>query len=349
MNTRKQNNPGKNKAVMKSNFLKSFSSNLSKLKGKFKWTSTQIGTLIIINLIFIIYLSISTPIFLTTANLLAIGVAMAGSTLCSMGSVLVLLSGGFDLSVGSSYGLAGIVVAMTLLKGVPVWMAIFFGVMTGILIGFINGLLVAKVDINAFIATMGTMTVARGLINVFTKGYSISGLPESFTSLINAKILGLPPSIVIMVVVVILTDLLLRYWRPARQLYYIGASTEYARLVGIPVARIRIIAFVISGAFAAIGGILFTARTAAASQQAGIGIENLALLAPFLGGVGFGGKGTAIGAFMGAMLIALIVNSIQLIGVAVLWQNVIIGACLIIAALIGMARMRKYLLHGYVK
>jgi len=320
----------------------------SPLKKKFSWVGTQLGVLIIINLLFVIFLSISSPIFLTTANFLAIGVAMAGNALCSMGSLLVLLTGGFDLSVGSSYGLAGIIVAISLLKGAPVWLAILLGVLTGVLIGLINGLLVAKVKINAFIATMGTMTVARGLINVFTKGFSISGLPESFTLLIDARILWLPPSVVVMGVVVIITDLLLRFWRPARQLYFIGSNAEYARLVGIPVDKVRIIAYCLSGAFAAIGGILFTARTGAASQQAGIGIQTMAMLAPFLGGV-LGGKGTAVGAFMGATLIALIVNTIQLLGVAVLWQNVIIGACLIIAALIGMTRTRQYLSRGYVR
>ena len=324
-------------------------SRFSNLKKKLGWAGTQLGTLMIINLIFIIYLSNNSPAFLTTRNMLAVGVAMAGNTLCSMGSVLVLLTGGFDLSVGSSYGLAGVIVAHALLRGAPVWLAILLGVLTGLLIGLINGLLVAKIDIHAFIATMGTMTAARGLINVLTEGYSISGLPEAFTRLISARILGLPPSLVIMVVVVVMTDLLLRFWRPARQLYYVGSSPEYARLVGIPVNKVRIIAFALSGIFAAIGGILFTARTAAASQQAGIGIEMIALLAPFLGGVGFGGKGTAFGAFMGAMLIALIINSIHLLGFASLWHSVIIGACLIIAALIGMTRMRQVMTRGIAR
>jgi ribose transport system permease protein len=335
--------------VMKSILQSPIISRFTNLKKKFGWAGTQLGALMIINLIFIIFLSNRSPAFLTTGNMLAVGVAMAGNTLCAMGSVLVLLTGGFDLSVGSSYGLAGVVVALALLSGAPVWLAILAGMLTGLLIGLVNGFLVSKAEINAFIVTMGTMTIARGLINVLTQGYSISGLPESFTRLVSARILGLPPSLVIMIVVVVITDLLLRFWRPARQLYYIGASPEYARLVGIPVNQVRIIAFAVSGVLAAIGGILFTARTGAASQQAGIGIEMMALLAPFLGGVGFGGKGTAFGAFMGALLIALIINTIQLLGIAALWQNVIIGACLILAALIGMTRIRQVMTRGIAK
>jgi ribose transport system permease protein len=319
------------------------------IKAIFDWVGTQLGALILLNLLFIIGLSLNSPAFLTKNNMFAVCVAMAGYTLCSMGSVLVLLTGGFDLSVGSSYGLAGIIVAISLLSGLSVWTSIFLGIITGLLIGLINGVLVTKIKINPFIATLGTMAIARGFINVLTKGYSISGLPESFTKLADAKIIGLPPSLIVMVIVVLIIDLSLRFLRPARQLYYIGSSSEYARLVGIPVSLISIIAYILSGILAAIGGILFTARTAAASQQAGIGIEMIALLAPFLGGVGFAGKGTALGAFMGAMLVALIINAIQLVGIASLWQNVILGACLIFAALIGMSRTRQINKHGLSK
>ena len=303
--------------------------------------NTQVGVLAAIDLLFALFLSITSPVFLTTANLLAMGVAMAGNVLASMGQSLVLLVGGFDLSVGSSYGLAGVLTAHALLLGVPVWPAIFLGLLAGVLLGWINGLLVTKLEINPFIATLGTMTVGRGVINILTKGYSISGLPESFTRLVHARILGLPPSFVVMLVVFVITDLLLRRWRPARQIYYIGGSPDYARLIGVRVDRTCAMAYVISGALGALGGLLFTARTGAASQQAGIGLEMMSLAAPFLGGVGFGGEGSALGAFLGAVLIALVVNAIQLLGIAVLWQNVLLGIFLILAALIGVARVRR--------
>ena len=307
------------------------------------WISTQVGVLAMIDLLFAIFLSFSTPVFLTSANLLAVGVAMAGNVLVSMGQTLVLLTGGFDLSVGSSYGLAGVIMVHALLLGVPLWPSMLLGLFSGILLGWINGIIVTKVEINPFIATLGTMTVGRGIVNVLTRGYSISGLPESFTRLINAKILGLPPSFVFMVLAFLVTDLLLRYWRPARQLYYIGGSADYARLIGINVGRTQVMAYVISGALAAVAGLLFAVRTGAASQQAGTGLEMMALVAPFLGGVGFGGEGSALGAFLGAILIALVINAIQLLGIAVLWQNVVIGAFLIVAALVGMTRARRAL------
>jgi len=302
---------------------------------------TQMGVLLVIDVLFVIGLSLSNRVFLTPANLLAVGVAMASNVLAAMGSTLVLLTGGFDLSIGSTYGLAGIITAHALLLGVPVWPALGLGLLTGLLVGLINGLIITKIEINPFIATMGTMTIGRGLINILTKGYSISGLPPAFMRLIDAKILGLPPSVVVMLLAFLITDQLLRRWRPARQLYYIGGSPNYARLIGINVAGMVIAAYVISGGLAAIGGLLFTMRTGAASQQAGTGLEMMALLAPFLGGVGFGGEGTAFGAFLGATLIALIVNAIQLFGLPVLWQNVITGSFLIVAALIGMSRVRR--------
>lgn len=313
----------------------------TKLRSIFTGFGSQVGALVVINVLFAIFLALRSPVFLSSANLMAVGVAMAGNVLVSLGSTLVLLTGGFDLSVGSAYGLSGVITATALLQGVPLWTSLLLGMIAGILLGIANGILVAKLNINAFIATMGTMTIGRGLINLLTKGYSISGLPESFTRLIKAKVFGLPPSLVFMLIAFLLTDFLLRYWRPARQLYYVGGSPNYARLIGIRVDRIRIIAFTLSGAFAALGGLLFTARTGAASQQAGIGLELMALVAPFLGGVGFGGEGTALGAFLGATLIALVVNAIQLLGVAVLWQDVLIGSFLIGAAMIGVMRIER--------
>jgi ribose transport system permease protein len=136
-------------------------------------------------------------------------------------------------------------------------------------------------------------------------------------------------------------DLLLRWWRPARQLYYVGGSAGYARLIGISVDRVTVVAYALSGFAAAVGGLLFTMRTGAGSQQAGIGLEMLALIAPFLGGVGFGGQGSILGAFLGAVLLGLIFNAIQLLGIAARYQTVITGAFLITAALIGVARVRR--------
>jgi ribose transport system permease protein len=301
---------------------------------------TQTGVLFAIDLAMMIALTIVTPVFISPANLLAVGVAISGNVLASIGSSLVLLTGGFDLSIGSSYGLAGIVVSHALLAGIPVIPAMALALLSGALLGVLNGLTVTKLRVNPFITTLGTMTIGRGLINIFTKGYSISGLPDSFMALLSLKILGLPPSVAVMILATVAADLLLRRWRPARQLYYIGGNSSYARLIGINVDRVTIWAYTLSGLTAAVGGLLFTMRTGAGSQQAGIGLEMLALIAPFLGGVGFGGQGTILGAFLGATLLGLIFNGIQLLGIAARYQNVITGAFLIAAALIGVARVR---------
>jgi ribose/xylose/arabinose/galactoside ABC-type transport system permease subunit len=310
---------------------------------------TQFGALLVINVLFAIFMTLSTPVFLTSENLLAVGVAMTGNVLAAMGSTLVLLTGGFDLSVGSSYGLAGVITALALVHGTSVPGSMLLGLLVGMFIGLINGLIVTKLEINAFIATMGTMTIGRGIINILTRGYSVAGLPDSFARLVYAKLFGLPPSFFVMILAVVVTDLLLRFWRPARQLYYIGGSPAYARLIGIRTDRVRIMAYVLSGTFAALGGLLFTMRTAAGSQQAGTGLEMMALVAPLLGGVGFGGEGSAVGAFLGAALIALVVNAIQLLSIAVLWQDVVIGTFLIVAALIGMTRLRQASASGAPK
>jgi ribose transport system permease protein len=301
----------------------------------------QVGALLVLDMLVALAVGTVSPVFFTRANVVAMGVAMSGNVLAAMGAVLVLLSGGFDLSVGSSYGLGGVIAALAVKNGIPVWPSLALGVLTGTLIGLINGLIITKVEINPFIATMGTMTMGRALVNVITRGYAVSGLPPAFMKLVSAKILGLPPSFVIMLLVFVLTDLALRFWRPVRQLYYIGGSAPYARLVGINVTRAQTLAYMFAGTMAGLGGVLFTMRTGAGSQQAGSGIEMMAIVAGFLGGVGFGGEGSALGAFLGALLIALVVNAIQLLGIATLWQNVVIGTFLIIASLVGMARFQQ--------
>jgi hypothetical protein len=179
---------------------------------------TQTGVLFAIDLAMMIALTIVTPVFISPANLLAVGVAISGNVLASIGSSLVLLTGGFDLSIGSSYGLAGIVVSHALLAGIPVIPAMALALLSGALLGVLNGLTVTKLRVNPFITTLGTMTIGRGLINIFTKGYSISGLPDSFMALLSLKILGLPPSVAVMILATVAADLLLRRWRPARQL-----------------------------------------------------------------------------------------------------------------------------------
>jgi ribose transport system permease protein len=300
----------------------------------------QTGVLFGIDLAVMIALTIAAPVFVSSANLLALGVAMAACALAAIGSSFVLLTGGFDLSIGSVYGLSGIVVAHALLAGIPVIPSMILALLSGVGVGAVNGLIITRLRVNPFITTLGTMTICRGIVFIFTRGYSISGLPDAFTSLIGLKILGLPPSVFVMILLVIAADLLLRYWRPARQLYYIGGSAAYARLIGIKVNRVIVGVYMVSGFTAAVGGLLFTMRTGAGSQQAGTGLEMLALIAPYLGGVGFGGQGTMLAAFLGATLLGLIFNGIQLLGIPVLFQSVITGAFLIAAALVGMARVR---------
>jgi len=305
-----------------------------------RWLGTQEGVVLLINLGLAIALTLATPVFLTWDNMLAAGVAMAAMVITSMGTTLVLLTGGLDLSVGSSFGLAGVMMATVLLRGVPLWVGILVGVLVGVAIGWINGIIITKLEIDPFIATMGTMTMFRGVINVMTKNRSIRP-PAAYAGMVHAKILGLPPSFVLMIVAVVVTDLLLRYWRPARQFFYLGGSRDHARLIGINVDRLQILAYVISGGLAALSGVLFVMRSGSAHQGAGIELNMKVILAPFLGGVGFGAGGSGLGAFLGATMLGIIINAIQLLGVAVLWQNVLIGTLLIGAALIGVLRMRR--------
>lgn len=280
-----------------------------------------------------IFLHFASGNFASKANLIALVLGLSFDAIVAVGMTVLLVSGQFDLSVGSTLALAGAVAGFAIMKwdaSVPV--GIVLGLLAGAAIGVVNGLLVAKVRVNALIATLGMMSVGRGIVLLLTSGYGIPNLPDSFNNLAQGSFLGLQYPVWFMVFFVVVGDVLLRRSRFFRQSYFVGGNERSARLSGINVDFIKISNFVICGLMAAVAGLLLTGRFGSASVSAGVGTELRVISAVVIGGASLaGGEGTVLGALLGVTLMALISNGLNLLGINVYWQTIVIGAVLIIA------------------
>ncbi len=289
---------------------------------------------LIVVLLFVL-MTIASPYFLTRANLLAVMLGLSLEAIIAVAMVHLMVTGGFDMSVGSVVAFTGASTALMLRSGMPVILAVVFGMCLGACIGLFNGLIVAKIGINPFVTTLSSLSLYRGLTLIVTRGQNVTGLPASFKAIGQAKVFGIQTPIIICVVLLIIGDILLRKSRFFRQSYYIGGNEHAARLSGIAVDKIKIFAYVLTGLFAAISGIVMTARLGSASVTAGTGLELRVITAVIIGGASLsGGEGTILGAFLGTLLMGLISNALTLIGVDVYWQTFVIGATLLTAVLI---------------
>ena len=247
----------------------------------------------------------------------------------------LLVSGGFDLSVGSLVALIGVIVGILIKSNIPVPLAILIALCIGGLVGLINGLLIAKVGVNAFIVTLAGMSILRGLTYIVTQGRSQTQLGDSFNAIGQAKIFGIDLPIVYLIVFIIGGDILLRKSRFFRQNYYIGGNEKAARLSGIPVNKMKILNYVITSLITAFAAIVHTSRLGAAATAAGQGFEFQVITAVIIGGASLsGGEGTVFGTFLGALLMVLIINILVLVGINVYWQNFVIGCTLLFAVLL---------------
>lgn len=282
-----------------------------------------------------IVMTFASPYFLTRANLLAVMLGLSLEAIIAVAMVHLMVTGGFDMSVGSIVAFTGASTALMLRTGMPVFIAVLLGMMVGAAIGLFNGVIVAKIGINPFVTTLSSLSLYRGLTLIVTRGQNVTGLPDTFKAIGQAKFGGIQTPIIICVVLLIIGDILLRKSRFFRQSYYIGGNEHAARLSGIAVDRIKIFAYVLTGLFAAISGIVMTARLGSASVTAGTGLELRVITAVIIGGASLaGGEGTILGAFLGTLLMGLISNALTLMGVDVYWQTFVTGATLLTAVLI---------------
>jgi len=282
-----------------------------------------------------VIMSFASPYFLNKANLLALLLGLSLEALVGVAMANLMVSGGFDMSVGSVVAFTGAAVAMLMKLGFPIPLAVLAGLCVGAGAGIFNGFTVAIIGINPFVTTLASLSLFRGLTMIITQGKNISPLPAAFNAIGQTKILGVQSPIWITVIFIILGDIMLRKSRFFRQNYFIGGNEKTARLSGIPVNKMKILNYALTGLFAGLAGIILTARLGAASVTTGTGLELKVITAVIIGGASLaGGEGTVLGAFFGSLLMNLIVNALTLLGVDVYWQTFVIGATLLIAVLI---------------
>jgi len=299
-------------------------------------------TLILILLVISIIMASISPIFISPLNIRAILMALSVDVPVVVGMAILLISGGLDLSVGSTLAFTGVVTGLSLSAGIPAPISIIFGLLAALGVGLVNGLLVAKVGINPFIATLGMMSVVRGLLLVLSRGRAVLNLPKSFTIIGQGTLFGLQYPIYVMAIIIIIGDILVRNSRFFRQNYYIGSNEKAARLTGINVDQMKIFNFCHTAFLAGISGLLITARFGSASVTVGDGLELKVITAAIIGGASLsGGEGSVSGAFLGALLMAVIANALNLLGVDVFWQTLITGVLLITAVVIDEVNERR--------
>ena len=296
----------------------------------------ELTLLVMIALIIIVMANLN-PYFLSFSNFRALSVGMAPTAIIVIGMAILLASGGFDLSVGSVMALSSTVVAMMMLAGFGIPVSVACSLLVGAAVGLANGMLVTGLSINPLIATLGTMSIARGIALVLTEGFSPSNLPPAFGWIGKASLGGLPVLVLLTLGMILIFDLAVRHTRFFRQVYFIGANEKAARLSGIHVGRVRIIAYVLTGILAALAGVFLASRLMSGTPTAGNGIELQVLAAAVIGGASLrGGEGTILGAFLGVTFVALINNSMTMLAVSIYWQMIVIGGVLVLAVALDM-------------
>jgi ribose transport system permease protein len=291
--------------------------------------------LMIVVAIFVI-MSFASPIFLNADNMLAVLLSLSLEGIIAVAMTMLLVSGGFDLSVGSVMALCAAVAAFLCKEvGLPVPLGMLLGVLTGAGVGLFNGLIVTKIGINPFITTLSGLNLFRGLTYIFLGGRNISGIPESYRILGQGYLFGIQFPIWYAIAIFIVGGILLKKSRFFRQNYYIGGNEKSAWLSGIKVNRIKLFTYFLTGLSAGFAGVVMSSRTASATTTIGTGVELRVITSVIVGGASLsGGEGTIFGTFLGCMLMALVSNVINLTGVDVYWQTFVSGAILLGAVIV---------------
>ncbi|HRO10458.1 ABC transporter permease [Amaricoccus sp.] len=290
-----------------------------------------------------IFLSYSTDAFATSKNLYNITRNVTFTAIIALGTTMVIITGGIDLSVGSVLCLCSMVLAVTMHAGFGIYTGIAAAVLTALVVGAFNGILVAYLDFPPFVVTLGMLSVARSLAMVLSNNtvvFEFGPDHDKLLALGGGSTFGIANPVIYMVVLALLTGFVLRWTRFGRYLYAIGGNEQAATLTGVPVRRIKVAVYMISALSAGIAGIVQTGWLGAVTTNIGAGMELQVIAAAVIGGANLaGGVGTAYGALVGSALIEVIRNSLGLLGINAFWQGTFIGSCIIIA--VAFDRMRR--------
>lgn len=312
------------------------------LNGLKKITGRSEFGVILPTLILVVVVQSVNPVFLSYYNLTTVLRSAAYILLPALGMTMLMIAGAIDLSVGSVLGLGGCISAMCMVSGVNIWLSALCGVGVGALCGFINGAVVTKFRIPEMMATLGMFYMARGLVNILTGGTPIFPVPDAFNNVERAYVLGLPSIVMIGLVLAVIVFFTLRYTKFGRELYAIGGNADAAKVSGIYVERVIMIAYILTGAIAAFAGVMMTGRLGSAQVSAGTGYEMTAIAATVIGGTSTkGGKGSVLGTVIGAFFIYSLTVSLTIMKIPATWQNFVVGLVLLIAVIVDHLRNRK--------
>ncbi len=295
-------------------------------------------------------LLISTPVFRNPDNILQVLLSASVYVMLAMGMTFVMVGGCIDLSMGSIVGLAGGVSLLVLRHfQAPLWVAVAAGIAAGMICGAINGFMVTKMGLISFIATLGSMWIFRGTLQLISAGQTVTirravpkAVEESVMFLGSGRVLGIPVPVYIFVVLAILLSFILRRTTFGRSLYAVGSNPEAARMSGISNKWTIFNSFVLADALAGLAGVLLAARMVSVQANSGDGYEFEGIFASVVGGTSMaGGEGTVLGALVGACVVALLRNGLNLNGVNSFWQRVILGVIIVIAVYIDTLRTHR--------
>lgn len=314
-----------------------------------------LGSLVLLTIVF----SATSNAFFTVNNAMTIALQVTSIALLGIGATCVIITGGIDLSVGSVLALAGVVAALAVKElGMPVPIGMLIGILTGSLCGFINGILVTRFKLPPFIATLGTMLIARGVALQITGARAVSGLGESFGELGNGALFrivtigddgfpnvvfpGIPYPVILMIVIAIAVSFMLNRSVLGRHIYAVGSNAEAARLSGVNVSRVTNFTYVLSGTLAGLTGCVLMSRLVTAQPNEGVMYELDAIASAVIGGTSLiGGVGTISGTAIGAFVIGILRNGLNMNGVSAFTQQIIIGLVILGTVWIDQLRNRR--------
>ena len=310
-----------------------------RLRDLVRLATSNYGIVVVFIVLFVV-MSFASDAFLTPRNLLNLLAQNAAIGVAACGAAVVIISGGFDLSIGGVFALSGVTAAFCAIAVDPVF-GWFAGFAVGLLLGLVNGVLITSFGINSFIATLATGFIYRGIATVITGGFLVTVANQAFGILGNSRILGIPVNALIFIAVALISGIGLARTKFGRYVYAAGGNPEAARLSGIRVNLVRLGAFGFSGLCAGIAGVLAASRVGTGQANAGVGIELAVIAAVVVGGVSIkGGEGSIGRAVLGVLLIALISNGFNVLNVDPFYQSIALGLIILVAVAVDTRKSR---------
>lgn len=312
-----------------------------------KFTLRDIGRMLNIGplmslLVICLVITILSDKFFTVFNLMNVVKQISCYAVLGIGMTFIIVGGGIDLSVGSQVGLWAVVSCLISVATGSVALSILSILVLGAAVGFIQGFIVAKLDLPPFIVTMAGMMILRGFVTAITGGQPVTGIPEGLRWFGIGKFLGIPAPIVVCIVLFIVGHIVLTKTRPGRYIFAMGSNPQVTKVTGINVSKYKIITFMVSGVCAAIASLILTGRLGSAVTSGGTSYEFDAIAATVVGGTSMnGGEGNLLGTFIGAAIMGVIRNGMNLLQVSAAWQEVTMGAVMLFAVILDQLRTRR--------